>query len=72
MESPGALRSPGRDQAFSRGSFTAERLAERFPEICRFIDAAVNDHGVVYVHCGAGGQVQQCGLRSGAKVCFFG
>eukprot|EP00913_Durusdinium_trenchii_P031546 g29538.t1 len=32
----------------------ALKLAERFPEICRFIDAAVNDHGVVYVHCGAG------------------
>ena len=29
------------------------RLAERFPEICRFIDAA-RAHGRVYVHCGAG------------------
>lgn len=33
----------------------AQKLGERFPEICRFIDAARNEpRGVVYVHCGAG------------------
>jgi len=33
----------------------AGKLADHFPEICRFIDAARNEpRGLVFVHCGAG------------------
>ena len=39
----------------------AEELASHFETIVQFIDAALLDKGVVFVHCGAG--ISRCAVR---------